>query len=43
MKTVKSICQMCGTSLGGCGIDVCVEGGKIVRIEGTKGHVFSFL
>jgi anaerobic selenocysteine-containing dehydrogenase len=39
MRTViKSVCQMCGTTYGGCGIDVHVEDGKIVKIEGTKGH-----
>ena len=37
-KVVKSICQMCGTTYGACGIDVHVEDNKIIKIEGTKGH-----
>jgi len=37
-KVVKTICQMCGTNYGGCGIDVHVEDDKIIKIEGTKGH-----
>ncbi len=37
-KIVKSICEMCGTAYAGCGIDVLVEGDKVVKIEGTKGH-----
>ena len=38
MKVVKSICQMCGTNYAACGIDVHVLDGKIIKIEGTKGH-----
>jgi len=37
-RIVKSVCQMCGITYGACGIDVHVRDGKIVRIEGTKGH-----
>jgi anaerobic selenocysteine-containing dehydrogenase len=37
-EIIQSICQMCGTAYAGCGIDVYVEGGKVVKIEGTKGH-----
>ena len=37
-KVVKSICQMCQTAYGGCGIDVHIKNGKILKIEGTKGH-----
>lgn len=38
VEIVKSICHMCGAAYAGCGIDVHVEGGKVVKIEGTKGH-----
>ena len=38
VSITRSVCQMCGTSYGGCGIDVHVADNKIVRIEGTKGH-----
>lgn len=37
-QVIKSVCQMCGTAYSGCGIDVYVEKGKVVKIEGTKGH-----
>ena len=37
-KIVGSICQMCGTTYSGCGIDVHVKDNKIIKIEGTKGH-----
>ena len=38
VKIVKSVCRLCGTAHGGCGIDVHVDNGKIVKIEGTKNH-----
>ncbi len=37
-KVIKSVCFMCGSTYGGCGIDVHVEDNKIIKIEGTKGH-----
>jgi len=38
-RIVRTVCQMCGTTYGGCGIDVRAKNGKIVKIEGTKGHL----
>ncbi|MFH1003540.1 MAG: molybdopterin-dependent oxidoreductase, partial [Chloroflexota bacterium] len=38
MKVIKSVCQMCGPGYAGCGIDVHVSDGKVIKIEGTKGH-----
>lgn len=37
-RVVKSICQMCYFY---CGLDVHVEGGAILKIEGTKEHTMS--
>jgi len=36
MKVIKTICGMCGGDY--CGIDVYVEGDKIVNIKGTQEH-----
>lgn len=41
VEIVKSVCQMCGTTYAGCGIDVHVEDDKVVKIEGTRGHAVS--
>jgi len=38
VKIVNSVCRLCGTHHGGCGIDVHVDDGKIVKIEGTRNH-----
>ena len=38
VRIVRTVCQMCGTTYGGCGIDVHVKNGRIEKIEGTKGH-----
>lgn len=37
-KLIKSICEMCGSGYGSCGIDVYAEDDKVVKIEGTKGY-----
>ena len=37
-KVIKSICEMCGSGYGSCGIDVHLEDDKVVKIEGTKGY-----
>lgn len=37
-QIIKSVCQLCRSNSGACGIDVYVEDGKVVKIEGTKGH-----
>jgi len=36
MKIIKTICGMCGGDY--CGIDVYVEGDKIVNIKGMQEH-----
>jgi anaerobic selenocysteine-containing dehydrogenase len=38
VKIIKSACQLCRSNSGACGIDVYVEDGKVVKIEGTKEH-----
>jgi anaerobic selenocysteine-containing dehydrogenase len=37
-KIIHSVCHMCRSHSGACGIDVHIEDGKVIRIEGTKGH-----
>ncbi|NQT47551.1 MAG: molybdopterin-dependent oxidoreductase [Chloroflexi bacterium] len=37
-RVVKTACEMCWKS---CGLDVYVEDGKIVKVEGTSDHPFS--
>lgn len=38
---VKTVCQLCSTTYGTCGMDVYLEGDKIVKIEGTKGDLLT--
>lgn len=38
VQIIRSVCQMCGSGYGSCGIDVHVENNKVVKVEGTKGH-----
>jgi anaerobic selenocysteine-containing dehydrogenase len=35
-KVIKTVCCVCG--LCGCGIEVTVEDGKVVKVEGDKSH-----
>jgi anaerobic selenocysteine-containing dehydrogenase len=35
-RTVKTVCNLCG--LSGCGMEVTVKDGKVVKVEGDKDH-----
>lgn len=35
-KIIKTVCCLCG--LSGCGMDVTVEDGKVVKVQGDKDH-----
>ncbi|HMK47519.1 MAG TPA: molybdopterin-dependent oxidoreductase [Methanocella sp.] len=35
-KTVKTVCTLCG--LSGCGLEVVVKDGKVVKVQGDRGH-----
>ncbi len=37
-QIIRTTCEMCGVVNNNCGIDVHVKDGKIVKVEGTKGH-----
>jgi len=35
-RTVKTVCNLCG--LSGCGMEITVKDGKVVKVEGDKDH-----
>ncbi len=37
-KLVKTVCGMCGV---GCGLDITVENGRAIKVQGMKEHVIS--
>ena len=35
-RTVKTVCNLCG--LSGCGMEITVKDGKVVKVEGDEDH-----